>query len=963
MRTLNDVKLKELLPDSIANDGNVSASADALDPHLKFLAGKLDLPSIYMNIDNMESVGLDHLAKQYDVEPWRDSWNVALKRSVLKTAIADKRKKGTLSAVKQALASLGSAASVVEWFKKTPKGDPHTFTVYATQPDYEGVISAEMQEDLLIMVDDAKPVRSHYNFVLTEDLRAKIGVHGFSRQLAYSRVPRVETGSDDVVCSTPQHPRASNANLFGWTGTLSTLGIVGATAKITSITLYRRAGACPNGGATTYLRVLKQVGSAWVVASQSENSIVFDSFQEDGQMTFNMQEIENVSPLKSSDTVAIVCVHDPNAEAHTSVYKGFKADNTTTFIKGGLSTALSSDATKIYTVAYSPVMDIEYVPIQTRATYEMIEARKNEDYGYLQDYQNTTGVELPQELWVEYFKAVESWKKNPTEAKTSVVSDAKYIVDFAFTETAMSGTSQALSKSNVPNALFQFYPNLRKARRVFYADYKNNISLFFFPNLVEGIELFGHSTKVDVPMFFPRLENGRALLNTALGFNNIVICPSLSDGTNMCYRTKMSAENISKTLDSLPTWTDGATHTITFTRSPGIASTATVETFTVTDEDGTEYSLDYCPTFDTDDEDSTLRKAFVLAVVKKGWTVEMDAPVSLITDGRGMYANGTMTSISLSLPELTNGGDNKTNGMFYNCANLESVSLASGSLKKLKTARSMFNNCSSLKTLTGFPSEWTELVSAGGTDNYSFWGMFSNTALETTHDWTFPSLTNARAMFYCCMQLKSVGRLSFPVLTDQAFWSGGVGMFYYCRALTDISGLEGAFPKLTNWAGMFRSCSVLADISPIAAQISAQATNAFGTFFGTAIQAWSYDMPVLTNACGMFQECKKLVSISGDFSSVENSGIRNYGMFQGCLILENVNVDFPSLSNGLDMFSRCAALTLESAERVLNSLPEWTDGATHTITFTGCTTAINAGLNAENAAVVAAVARGWTVEL
>lgn len=106
-------------------------------------------------------------------------------------------------------------------------------------------------------------------------------------------------------------------------------------------------------------------------------------------------------------------------------------------------------------------------------------------------------------------------------------------------------------------------------------------------------------------------------------YNQPVNCHALSSGVDAFLNAGMDATNIAYVLDSLPTHTDGESHVITFTGCPGAVITDTTETFTVTDEDGTEYSLDNCPTFDTDDADQTLRKAFVLATVKKGWEVQV----------------------------------------------------------------------------------------------------------------------------------------------------------------------------------------------------------------------------------------------------------------------------------------------------------------------------------------------------
>ena len=198
MKTLDDVVLSDLLPDSITKDENVKAAAEAIDPQLRAISEKIDIPSIYFNIDKLPSGVLDHLAKQYDVTVWRDSWTVSLKRSVLKTAISEKRKKGTKAAVLDALASISSAATIVEWWETNPKGTPHTFTINATQSKIEGVIDAEMQEDLFALIDDAKPLRSHYNFVLQQNATGGINVYGCLRAMSYASIRATGRVTEDV---------------------------------------------------------------------------------------------------------------------------------------------------------------------------------------------------------------------------------------------------------------------------------------------------------------------------------------------------------------------------------------------------------------------------------------------------------------------------------------------------------------------------------------------------------------------------------------------------------------------------------------------------------------------------------------------------------------------------------------------------------------------------------------------
>lgn len=196
---LADVRLSDLLPDSIAQDDNVRHSAEALDKQLLDMTSAVDLPSIYVSIDRLTSTQLDHVAYGWDASVWRDSWPVSMKRSVLKNVVREKRKKGTLRAVKDAVASIGSAATIKEWWQQEPKGTPHTFEIQATLGNIEGTLDSEMQEDLFALIDGAKPVRSHYTFVLVRQLQGGMGVDGYLRPVAYSRIRSEEVVNKDIA--------------------------------------------------------------------------------------------------------------------------------------------------------------------------------------------------------------------------------------------------------------------------------------------------------------------------------------------------------------------------------------------------------------------------------------------------------------------------------------------------------------------------------------------------------------------------------------------------------------------------------------------------------------------------------------------------------------------------------------------------------------------------------------------
>lgn len=188
MKDIETVSLTDLIPDSISSDEKVKGAAKAIDPQLQIVAAMVDIPSIYVSIERLTSEQLDHLAVAWDITVWRDYWPVALKRSVLKSAISEKRKKGTVKAVKDALSSISSAASIVEWWETEPKGTPHTFTIYATQAEIEGTIDAEMQEDIIALIDDAKPLRSHYNFVIQNKIKSGINACALLRPVTVAKI-------------------------------------------------------------------------------------------------------------------------------------------------------------------------------------------------------------------------------------------------------------------------------------------------------------------------------------------------------------------------------------------------------------------------------------------------------------------------------------------------------------------------------------------------------------------------------------------------------------------------------------------------------------------------------------------------------------------------------------------------------------------------------------------------------
>lgn len=188
MKRLEDLELVETLPEAISQDISMRGFAYALQRQLHKLAKQSDSGAWYKNIDKATSAQLDHIAVEHDLQVWRDKWPVELKRRVLKNAFIAKSKVGTVSAVREALSTIGAAAEIVEWWQTEPKGTPHTFNIVATLSQIDGTLTTEMQEDLQLMIKDSKPVRSHFTFQIVIAKEGGICFLGYARAAVMSRI-------------------------------------------------------------------------------------------------------------------------------------------------------------------------------------------------------------------------------------------------------------------------------------------------------------------------------------------------------------------------------------------------------------------------------------------------------------------------------------------------------------------------------------------------------------------------------------------------------------------------------------------------------------------------------------------------------------------------------------------------------------------------------------------------------
>ncbi|MDH5179769.1 MAG: phage tail protein I [Gammaproteobacteria bacterium] len=81
------------------------------------------------NPDTCPDVLLPWLAWAMSVDEWDETWSITDKRAVIKNSINVHRRKGTIGALKDALAALKMDLEVIEWFQEIPPADAYTFAV------------------------------------------------------------------------------------------------------------------------------------------------------------------------------------------------------------------------------------------------------------------------------------------------------------------------------------------------------------------------------------------------------------------------------------------------------------------------------------------------------------------------------------------------------------------------------------------------------------------------------------------------------------------------------------------------------------------------------------------------------------------------------------------------------------------------------------------------------------------
>ena len=155
MSNLADVKTKDILPSSIAEDQNVQELSATNDSYLHEIFEKVQCILLLPNLDTLPEDVVDSLAWQYHVDFYELDMPIATKRGMVREAIYWHLIKGTPAAVEKVVANVFQSATVEENWEYG--GDPYYFRVADV---LEPLTDPDTITRLVTAINSAKNTRS-----------------------------------------------------------------------------------------------------------------------------------------------------------------------------------------------------------------------------------------------------------------------------------------------------------------------------------------------------------------------------------------------------------------------------------------------------------------------------------------------------------------------------------------------------------------------------------------------------------------------------------------------------------------------------------------------------------------------------------------------------------------------------------------------------------------------------------
>ena len=160
MNKVDDIPIKETLPDSIRKDRTVQDICEAIEKEMQAVNRATGYCLLLPRLDELSEALLDELAWEYHVDFYDQTLPIEQKREMVRQAIESHRKKGTAAVVRNVVSIILQDGRVEEWFQYG--GEPYHFRVILIMGP---MASEETIQKLVDTVYAVKNVRSWLDYV------------------------------------------------------------------------------------------------------------------------------------------------------------------------------------------------------------------------------------------------------------------------------------------------------------------------------------------------------------------------------------------------------------------------------------------------------------------------------------------------------------------------------------------------------------------------------------------------------------------------------------------------------------------------------------------------------------------------------------------------------------------------------------------------------------------------------
>ena len=166
MKLGDNVDISRLIPQFMREDKTFQGFMYALEQELKLIYHDIDTIKLYVNLDNLDEKILDELAWQFNIPEYDLSYDIPIKRDLIRNCFAIHHRRGTVAAVEEVISKIFGNAEIEEWFEYG--GRPYYFKIRTTNIE----ATDEMIAQVTKAIRTVQNIRSHLDEVIIEVMQS-----------------------------------------------------------------------------------------------------------------------------------------------------------------------------------------------------------------------------------------------------------------------------------------------------------------------------------------------------------------------------------------------------------------------------------------------------------------------------------------------------------------------------------------------------------------------------------------------------------------------------------------------------------------------------------------------------------------------------------------------------------------------------------------------------------------------